>query len=98
MEKKHDKRSFEGCDMIQKAAQVQAGELTSKELAQINKLTLEPLTKEDVFTFKVAMCDNEVDRQYEVFPLKTLQELQKLYIGKTEFSIEKRFKEKLIKG
>lgn len=86
MDKGHNKRSLEGiegCSMIQKAAQVQPGELTAKELAQINKLTLEPLAKEDVFTFKVAMCDNEIDRQYEVFPLKTLQELKKLYVGKT---------------
>lgn len=86
MDKELYKRNLEGnegCSIIQKAAQVQAGEITPKELTQINKLTLEPLAKEDVFTFKVAMCDNEIDRQYEVFPLKTLQEFQKMYIGKT---------------
>lgn len=69
--------------MILKAAQVSSQEITSKELSQINKLTLEPLKSEDVFTFKVAMCDNEIDRSYEVFPLKSLQGLQKLYVGKT---------------
>lgn len=85
MDQKDNRRSIEGAEsgLILKAAQVSAQEITSKELSQINKLTLEPLKAEDVFVFKVAMCDNEIDRQFEVFPIKTLQELQKLYIGKT---------------
>lgn len=86
MDEKHNQGYVEGIEdssMILKAAQVSSQEITSKELSQINKLTLEPLTAEEVFTFKVAMCDNEIDRSYEVFPLKTLQGLQKLYVGKT---------------
>lgn len=78
-----DKKKSSGLDMILKSASVQNQEVTDAELKLINKLTLTPLTKEEVFTFKLAMCDNEVDRDYEVFPLKTLQDLQKLYIGKT---------------
>ena len=69
--------------MILKSATVENQEVTDKELALINKHTLTPLTKEEVFTFKLAMCDNEVDRDYEVFPLKTLKDLQKMYVGKT---------------
>lgn len=86
MDEKHNKGHIEGIEdnsMILKAAQVSSQEITSKELSQINKLTLEPLKAEEVFTFKVAMCDNEIDRSYEVFPLKSLQGLQKLYVGKT---------------
>lgn len=86
MAEKNPYRDIEGPEidgLILKAAQVSAQEVTSKELSQINKLTLSPLTAEEVFTFKVAMCDNEIDRDFEVFPLKTLQGLQKLYIGKT---------------
>lgn len=69
--------------MVLKSASVQNQEVTDSELRAINKFTLSPLTKEEVFTFKLAMCDNEVDRDFEVFPLKTLQDLQKMFVGKT---------------
>jgi hypothetical protein len=69
--------------VIQKAAQLSAHELTDAELAAINKHTLEPLKAEDVFTFKAVLCDNEIDRQFERFSLKALQDLQKLFLGKT---------------
>ena len=69
--------------LVHKAAQLSAHELTDAELAAINKYTLEPLTAENVFTFKAVLCDNEVDRQFERFTAKALQELQKLFTGKT---------------
>lgn len=69
--------------IILKSAKVSSQVIDSKELSKINKLTLEPLKEEDIFVFKVAMCDNEIDRHFEVFPLKTLEGLQKMYIGKT---------------
>lgn len=69
--------------VIHKAAQLSANELTDADLAAINKHTLEPLAAEDVFTFKAVLCDNEVDRQFERFNLKALQDLQKLFLGKT---------------
>lgn len=69
--------------IVTKSAQVQTLTATDKELAQINKLTLEPLATEDVFVYKVAMCDNEIDRTFEVFPTKSLKKMQKLFIGKT---------------
>jgi hypothetical protein len=69
--------------LVHKAAQLSAHELTDAELAAINKHTLEPLAAEDVFTFKAVLCDNEVDRQFERFNLKALQDLQKLFLGKT---------------
>lgn len=37
-------------------------EVTDKDLELINKHTLIPLNKEDVYTFKVQICDNDVDR------------------------------------
>lgn len=69
--------------MIQKAASLDAQELTEAELKAINKHTLEPLKAEDVFTFKAVLCDNEVDRTHERFTLKALQDFQKLFVGKT---------------
>ena len=69
--------------MIEKAASLTAHEVTEDDLKAINKYALEPLKAEDVFTFRAVLCDNEIDRQYERFTLKALQDLQKLFLGKT---------------
>ena len=70
--------------LIVKSADVQIQEVTTEELRKINKLTLEPLKADDVFTFKMSMCDNETDdRNYEPFNLQSLKDMQKLYVGKT---------------
>lgn len=69
--------------MIEKAASLTAQEVTDDDLKAINKYTLTPLAAEDVFTFKAVLCDNETDRQFERFNLKALQDLQRLFLGKT---------------
>lgn len=70
--------------LIVKSADVQIQEVTDEELKKINKLTLEPLKAEEVFTFKMSMCDNETDdRNYEPFSLQSLKDMKKLYVGKT---------------
>ena len=70
-------------EVIQKAASLATQEVTEAELKEINKYTLEPLKAEDVFTFKAVLCDNEVDRAFDQFTQKALQDLQKLFLGKT---------------
>jgi len=69
--------------MTKKAARLYAREVTEADLRAINKYALEPLKAEDVFTFKLALCDNEVDRDYERFSVKALEGLRKLFVGKT---------------
>lgn len=69
--------------MITKAAQLENQEITEAELRAINKHTLSPLTADEVFTFKAVLCDNEIDRQSERFTVKALQDMKKLFIGKT---------------
>lgn len=69
--------------MTQKAARLYAQEVTEAALRAINKYALVPLKAEDVFTFKLVLCDNEVDRDYERFSLKALDGLRKLFQGKT---------------
>ena len=84
MADQNDQRSYGGGPgMIQKAATLDRQEVTEAELKAINKHTQEPLTAEEVFTFKAILCDNEVDRTHERFTLKALQDLQKLFVGKT---------------
>lgn len=69
--------------MTKKAASLYAQEVTEADLKAINKYALVPLKAEDVFTFKLALCDNEVDRDYERFSMKALEGLRKLFLGKT---------------
>ena len=85
MAEKDNNRNLENVDpgVIRKAASLSAHEVTEEELKAINKYTLTPLTAEEVFTFKAVLCDNEVDRSYEQFTQKALQDLQKLFLGKT---------------
>lgn len=80
----NDSRGREGGPgMIEKAAHLEPQEVTEAELKAINKFALEPLTADQVFTFKAVLCDNELDRAYERFNLKALQDLKKLFLGKT---------------
>lgn len=69
--------------VIEKAAHLEHQDVTEADLKAINKLAMVPLTADEVFTFKATLCDNEVDRSHERFTLKALQDLQKLFQGKT---------------
>lgn len=70
--------------VISKLASVQPLEITDADLKKINKYTLSPVTAEEVFIFKATMADNEQDdRNHIPFNLKALQDLMKLYPGKT---------------
>ena len=69
--------------MIEKAASLAAQEVTDDDLKAINKHALTPLKADEVFTFRAVLCDNDLDRQYERFNLKGLQDMQKLFLGKT---------------
>ena len=70
--------------VICKVASVSPLEVTDADLKKINKYTLSPVSAEDVFIFKATIADNEQDdRNYMPFNLKALQDLRKLYPGKT---------------
>jgi len=78
----YEKTEREG--LIVKSADVSIQEVTDEELKKINKIALEPLKSEEIFVFKMSMCDNETDdRNYEPFNLRALKDMEKLYIGKT---------------
>lgn len=69
---------------ITKEAQMETpSKVTEKDLQAINKFTKRELGPEDVFTFDILLCDNEVDRDFERFETSALQELGKLFLGKT---------------
>ncbi len=70
-------------DEIKKFSVVKALDVTDQDLGLINRQTLRPLTAEDVFIFRVAACDDQVDREFERFTLRTLEGLAKLYVGRS---------------
>ncbi|MBR5862257.1 MAG: hypothetical protein IKZ08_02910 [Bacteroidales bacterium] len=69
--------------LTHKAATLAAQTVTDADMALINQFALTELTADQVFTFKAVLCDNKVDRQFERFTIKALQELQALFLGKT---------------
>ncbi|MBE6772862.1 MAG: hypothetical protein E7544_01425 [Ruminococcaceae bacterium] len=56
------------------------------ELSLINTYTRNPLSAEEIYCFSITLCDNEVDRDFERFSVKALEELSELFIGKTGIS------------
>lgn len=70
-------------EILRKAASVQGqGEISDGELELINRQTLRALTAEEVFVFRLAACDDQVDRDHERFTAKALERLAELYPGK----------------
>ncbi|MCI8421931.1 MAG: hypothetical protein HFF50_00145 [Lawsonibacter sp.] len=61
----------------------QAAALSKEDLVRINLLSRRELTEEEVYTFSVRLCDNEVDRDLERFAPQTLEELAGLFVGKS---------------
>lgn len=57
--------------------------MDEKELEMINSLSKKKLSAEEVYTFSVRLCDNEVDRDGERFTTETLEELAQLFVGKS---------------
>ena len=56
---------------------------TREELDQINRFSKAELTADQVYTFSVRLCDNEVDRGFERFGTEDLERLGELFLGKS---------------
>ena len=68
--------------IVKEAQGGQSVAVTQEDLAQINRLSRKTLRAEEVYTFAVRLCDNEIDRDHERFPVQTLRELAELFVGK----------------
>lgn len=70
-------------ERVLKAAQVEkAAAPEADELALINRQALRELAAEDVFTFRLAACDNQEDREYERFSDEALEQMAALFVGR----------------
>lgn len=58
-------------------------EITPEMLTQLNTFTRRELTADEVYIFRVRLCDNEIDRDGERFSLDALETMKELFLGKT---------------
>ena len=68
---------------IQKASRLLKAELNEGDLDLINAQALRPMTSEEVFTFRLAACDDQIDRDNERFTPETLAGFAELFPGRT---------------
>lgn len=54
-----------------------------QEMALVNQYSRRELSADEVYLFTVALCDNDIDRDYERFTVESLFALEKLFVGKT---------------
>jgi hypothetical protein len=52
-------------------------------MSLINRYARRSLNEDDIYTFSVILCDNEVDRDLERFDIPTLRKLAELFVGVT---------------
>lgn len=67
---------------IEKSTEIRESELSDDELTVINTMTMTEVAKDDVFTFKAILCDNQIDRDNEAFSDEALKQLADLFLGK----------------
>lgn len=56
--------------------------LSAGDLELIGALARRPMATEEVYTFSVRLCDNEIDRDFERFTVQTLEQLAPMFVGK----------------
>lgn len=69
-------------EQILKQARLLKSALDEGELDLINRQALRPLAAEEVFTFRLAACNNQVDRDCERFTDETLEGFAALFVGR----------------
>ena len=68
---------------LEKNLEATGGVPAEAELAAINRFVKSPLRAEEVYTFSLRLCDNEVDRDWERFDTAALNTLGDLFVGKS---------------
>ena len=59
------------------------GTINDEDMALINSFALREFQKDEVFSFSVILCDNDIDRDSERFSEESLKTLEHLFVGKT---------------
>lgn len=69
-------------ERISKFAKVASLTPEAADMEAINRQSLRELSADEVFTFRLAACNDQVDRDNERFSREALAELAQLYVGK----------------
>ena len=54
-----------------------------EDMNDINRLALRPMSADELFIFRCVACNDQVDRDWERFPVETLEKLAPMFVGKT---------------
>lgn len=57
--------------------------VSENELKKINTYARRKLNADELYTFHVELCNNDIDRDFEKFSVQALKELAPLFVGKT---------------
>lgn len=57
--------------------------VSAEELEKINLYSRKKLSEQEVYTFSINLCDNDIDRDGECFSDEALETLAELFVGKT---------------
>lgn len=69
--------------LVKEATGGEGAALAAGDLELIGQLARKPMSPEEVYTFSVRLCDNEIDRDFERFLPRTLEELAPMFVGKS---------------
>lgn len=62
---------------------IQKSAATEDDMKKISTFTRREMSADEVYTFNVDLCNNDIDRDFEKFSVQTLNRLAKLFVGKT---------------
>jgi hypothetical protein len=57
--------------------------ISKEELEKISSFARKEMTEDEIYTFSLILCDNEIDRDKEKFTVESLEKLANLFVGKT---------------
>lgn len=70
-------------DVKKELGRVSPHRVSDEDMALIHQLSKAKLLPEQVYTFAVRLCDNDVDRDWERFDENALEALSRLFVGKS---------------
>lgn len=56
---------------------------TNEDLEKIQQFSRRELLPEEIYVFNVDLCNNDIDRDFEKFSVETLNQMAKLFVGRT---------------
>lgn len=65
---------------------IQKSATSNEDMEKINRFSRRELTPEEIYTFNITLCSNDVDRDFEKFSVEALNQMARLFIGKTGIS------------